>query len=56
MIHLFCALPCEAEPIIQHFKLSEIKEFDLFRIYQSKDKEYQLNNYGHRQTEYAQQQ
>lgn len=42
MIHLFCALPCEAAPIIQHFKLSEIKEFDLFRLYQSQDKHISL--------------
>ena len=46
MIHLFCALPCEAEPLIQHFKLSDIKEFDLFRIYQSKDKEISLTTTG----------
>ena len=46
MIHLFCALPCEAEPLIQHFKLSAIKEFDLFRIYQSKDKEISLTTTG----------
>jgi nucleoside phosphorylase len=38
MIHFFCALPCEAQPIIQNFKLSELKQFDLFRIYQSEDK------------------
>ncbi len=38
MRHLFCALPCEAEPLIQHFKLSELKEHELFRLYQSQDK------------------
>jgi hypothetical protein len=37
LFHLFCALPCEAEPLIQHFKLTELKQFDLFRLYQSKD-------------------
>lgn len=38
MINLFCALPCEAQPLIQHFKLSELKEHELFRLYQSEDK------------------
>ncbi len=42
MIHLFCALPCEAETLIQHFKLCEIKEFELFRLYQSQDKNISL--------------
>ncbi|MBL1140685.1 MAG: hypothetical protein HND53_01495 [Proteobacteria bacterium] len=42
MIHIFCALHCEAQPLIQHFKLTELKQFDLFRIYQSKDKEISL--------------
>ena len=42
MIHLFCALSCEAEPIIQHFNLSKIKEFDLFRLYRSEDKNISL--------------
>ena len=43
MIHIFCALPCEAQPIIQNFKLTELKQFDLFRIYQSKDKDKEIN-------------
>lgn len=38
MIHIFCALPCEAECLIQHYKLTALKKFDLFRIYQSQDK------------------
>lgn len=38
MINLFCALPCEAQPLIQHFKLTELKEHDLFRLYESEDK------------------
>ena len=42
MIHIFCALPCEAQPLIQHFKLSELKQFDLFRIYQSDNSEISL--------------
>ncbi len=42
MIHIFCALPCEAGPIIQLLKLTELKQFDLFRIYQSKDKQSSL--------------
>ncbi|MCZ6804069.1 MAG: hypothetical protein O7D86_09090 [Proteobacteria bacterium] len=46
MIHFFCALPCEAQPIIQHFKLTELKQFDLFRIYQSKDKQGSLTITG----------
>jgi nucleoside phosphorylase len=46
MIHIFCALPCEAQPIIQNFKLTEFKQFDLFRIYQSNDKEINLTITG----------
>ena len=46
MIHFFCALPCEAEPIIQRFKLSASKQFDLFRIYQSKDSQISLTTTG----------
>lgn len=42
MIHLFCALPSEAEPIIRHLKLSQLKDFDLFRLYQSQDKNISL--------------
>ena len=38
MVHIFCALPCEAQAIIQYFKLTELKQFNLFRLYQSKDK------------------
>ena len=37
MIHFFCALHCEAEPLIHYFKLSESRQFDLFRIFKSKD-------------------
>ena len=46
MIHLFCALSCEAEPIIQYFNLFKIKEFDLFRLYQSGDKNITLTITG----------
>lgn len=46
MIHVFCALPCEAEPIIQYFKLTGLKQFDLFRIYLSKDKQTSLTITG----------
>ena len=46
MFHIFCALPCEAEPLIQHFKLTELKQFELFRIYQSKDKQISLTITG----------
>lgn len=46
MIHIFCALPCEAQPIIQNFKLTELKQFDLFRIYQSKNNEISLTITG----------
>ena len=46
MIHIFCALSCEAQPLIQHFKLSQLKQFDLFRIFQSKDKEISLTITG----------
>jgi len=42
MLHIFCALPCEASPIIQHFKLTELKPCDLFRLYQSKDRDISL--------------
>ncbi len=42
MIHIFCALPCEAEPIIQYFKLTGLKQHNLFRLYQSKDKQISL--------------
>lgn len=46
MFHIFCALPCEAEPIIQYFKLTALKQFDLFRIYQSKDQQISLTITG----------
>ena len=46
MIHFFCALPCEANPLIQHFKLTELKQFDLFPLYQSKDKQFTLTITG----------
>jgi hypothetical protein len=46
MIHLFCALACEAQPLIQHFKLTELKQFNFFRIYQSENKETSLTITG----------
>ncbi len=42
MIHFFCALPCEAEPLIRYFRLSRLNPFDLFPIYQSEDKRFSL--------------
>ena len=41
-VHIFCALPCEAEPIIENFKLAILNKFKLFKIYQSKDKKISL--------------
>lgn len=46
MIHFFCALPCEAEPLIQYFKLTELKEYSLFRLFQSEDKDISLTITG----------
>ena len=46
MIHIFCALSCEAEPIIQHLKLNKLKEFKLFRLYLSDDKQISLTITG----------
>ncbi len=46
MIHLFCALPCEAYPLIQHFNLLELKQHNLFRLYQSKDEKISLTITG----------
>ena len=42
MIHFFCALPCEAEPLLRHYDLQQLKQFPLFRIYQSPEHEYSL--------------
>tara|TARA_B100000586_G_C20002015_1_gene380878 strand:- start:5 stop:823 length:819 start_codon:yes stop_codon:yes gene_type:complete len=41
-VHIFCALPCEAESIIHNFNLTRLNEFKLFKIYQSKNKEISL--------------
>ena len=41
-LHIFCALKCEAEPIIANFSLIKLNDFNLFRIYQSIDKEISL--------------
>lgn len=46
MIHIFCALSCEAQPLIQHFKLTQSKQFDLFRIFQSENKKISLTITG----------
>jgi adenosylhomocysteine nucleosidase len=46
MIHIFCALPCEAQPLIQHFKLTKLKRFNLFRVYHSEDKQISLTITG----------
>ena len=41
-VHIFCALPCEAESIIDNFKLARLNEFKLFKMYQSAEKEISL--------------
>ena len=41
-LHIFCALKCEAEPIIDNFKLIRLNDFKLFKIYQSIDQETSL--------------
>ncbi len=46
MIHFFCALHCEAEPLIQRFKLNELKQFELFRLFQSEDESITLTITG----------
>ena len=46
MINLFCALYCEAEPLINQYQLSELRQFDLFRIFQSEDKQIALTITG----------
>jgi len=46
MIHIFCALPCEANPIIQHYKLIELKDFDLHRLFICKNNKYSLTITG----------
>ena len=46
MIHFFCALDCEAETLIHYFKLTEIKQYNLFRLYQSSSKSISLTITG----------
>ena len=46
MIHFFCALPCEAKPLIAHYKLQRLNQFDLFKIYQSKNEDISLTLTG----------
>ncbi len=46
MIHFFCALPCEARPLITHYRLQQLHQYDLFRIYQSKSKDISLTLTG----------
>ena len=41
-VHIFCALVCEAEPIINKFNLARLCEFKLFKVYQSTDKQISL--------------
>ncbi len=44
--HFFCALFAEAAPLIQHFKLSALKQYDLYRLYQTQDKQMSLTITG----------
>ncbi|MEM7027720.1 MAG: hypothetical protein AAF410_05800 [Pseudomonadota bacterium] len=37
MIHLFCALPCEANPLINHYGLKQLKGNQLFKLYSAED-------------------
>lgn len=46
MIHIFCALACEAEPFIKHFKLTKLKQSSLFRLFLSKDQQTSLTITG----------
>ncbi len=46
MIHFFCALPCEAKPLINHFKLKVDQTSDLFKIYITDDKRITLTICG----------
>ncbi len=46
MINIFCALPAEAEAIVQHYQLNELKQFGLYRLYQSRDKKINLTITG----------
>ncbi|MEX2353286.1 MAG: hypothetical protein WD709_03790 [Gammaproteobacteria bacterium] len=46
MLHLICALKCEAKPLIQHFRLSYNNEATLFPVYLNKDKTVSLTISG----------
>ena len=41
-VHIFCALKCEAEPIIDNFNLIRLNDYELFKIYQSIDQKISL--------------
>jgi len=46
MIHLFCALRCEAEPLISKYDLKYAREYQLFPIYLSRNKSISLTITG----------
>lgn len=46
MIHIFCALHCEAITFIEYYKLVKQKSFNLFPVYQSNDKNISLTISG----------
>ncbi len=46
MIHLFCALRCEAKPLISQYNLKYAREYQLFPIYLAKDKSISLTITG----------
>ena len=46
MIHFFCALPCEAEPLIQHYQMTQQKKHKLFRLFLTDDGAYSLTITG----------
>lgn len=46
MIHFFCALPCEAKPLLSHFKLQQQSGETLFPLYLTKEKDISLTVTG----------
>ena len=45
-IHFFCALLCEANPIIENYNLIKSDKYNLYNIYLSADKEISLTLTG----------
>jgi len=41
-VHFFCALLCEANPIIENYNLIKSDKYNLFNIYLSADKKISL--------------